>query len=127
MLVGAIVATAVGLAIHGPAGEVHADFGEELPSPWMLLGMVALLVGAFGPGLVGACLALAAVWSWRRLGRSSRFARAAWLLWVLGPLPVLLLPLSHLFSLNVEDSLNTSANQVGYLLTVTGPALFALL
>jgi hypothetical protein len=92
-----------------------------------LLGLVALLVGAFGPGLVGAGLALAAVWSWRRLGTSSRLARAAWVLWVLGPLPVLLLPLAHLFSLNPEDALRTSASQVRHLLTVMAPALFALL
>jgi hypothetical protein len=125
-LAGAIVATAVGLVVHGPTGEVRYEAGEW-PSPWLVLGLVALVVGAFGPGLVGAWLALAAVWSWRRLGTSSRFARAAWVLWVLGPLPVLLLPLAQLFSLNPEDSLRTSASQVRHLLTVTAPALFALL
>jgi hypothetical protein len=93
----------------------------------LLLGVVALAVGAFGPGLVGTCLALAAVWSWRRPGTSSRFARAAWVLWVLGPLPVLLLPVAYLFNLNVEDALKTSSHQVRYLLTVTAPAFFALL
>jgi hypothetical protein len=126
-LAAAIVATAVGLVLHGPMGEIRYAFGGEWPSPWLLLGLVALVVGAFGPGLVGACLALAAVWSWRRLGRSSRCARAAWVLWVLGPLPVLLLPLAHLFSLNPEDSLKTSATQVRHLLAVTAPAFFALL
>src|SRR5262245_14324214 len=108
-------------------GEVRWDFEGEWPSPWLLLGLVAVVAGAFVPGLAGACLALAAVWSWRRLGRSSRFARAAWLLWVLGPLPVLLLPLSHLFNLGLEDSARTSASQVRHILTVTAPAFFALL
>src|SRR5262245_38315612 len=112
MLAGAIVATAVGIVTQGPTGEFRADFGEEWPSPWMLLGLAALLVGAFGPGLVGSCLALAAVWSWRRLGTSSRFARAAWVLWVLGSLPVLLVPVAHLFRLSPEDSARTSAYQV---------------
>jgi hypothetical protein len=92
-----------------------------------LLGLVALVVGAFGPGLVGACLALVAIWSWRRLRTSSRLARAAWVLWVLGPLPVLLLPLAHLFNLSAEDSLKTSATQVRHLPTVLAPAFFALL
>ena len=54
-LTGAIVATAVGLVVHGPTGEIRYDFGGEWPSPWLLLGLVALVVGAFGPGLVGAC------------------------------------------------------------------------
>jgi hypothetical protein len=127
MLAGAILATAVGLVLHGPTGEFRVDWGGEWPSPWLLLGLAALLVGAFGPGLVGACLALAAVWSWRRLGKSSRLARATWVLWVLGPLPVLLLPVARLFDLNAEDSLKTSAHQVRHLLTVTAPAFFALL
>ena len=126
-LAGAIVATAVGLVVQGPTGEFRADFGGEWPSPWLLLGLVAVVVGSFGPGMVGAGLALAAVWSWRRLGTSSRFARAAWVLWVLGPLPVLLLPVSHLFNLNLEDSLKTSTTQVRHLFTVIAPALFALL
>jgi hypothetical protein len=103
------------------------DFEGEWPSPWLLLGLLAVVVFSFGPGLVGACLALAAVWSWRRLGTSSRLARVVWLLWVLGPLPVLLLPLAHLFKLNVEDSLRTSYTQVRHLLTVMAPALFGLL
>jgi hypothetical protein len=38
-----------------------------------------------------------------------------------------MLPVAYLFSLNLQDSLRTSANQVRYLLTVTAPALFALL
>jgi hypothetical protein len=126
MLVGAIVATAVGIGLHGVPGEFRVEF-EEWPSLWLLLGLVALVICAFGPGLGGAYLALAAVWSWRRLGTSSRLARAAWALWVLGPLPVLLLPLSYLFNLNVQDSLRTSAHNVGYILTVTTPALLALL
>jgi hypothetical protein len=53
VLVGAIVATAVGLVLHGPQGEVQYEFGGEWPSPWLLLGLAALVVGAFGPGLVG--------------------------------------------------------------------------
>ena len=126
-LAGAIVATAVGLVVQGPTGEFRADFGGEWPSPWLLLGLVALVVGFFGPGLVGACLALFAVWSWRRLRTSTRYARAAWVLWVLGPLPLLLLPMAHLFDLNLVDSLKTSATQIRYLLTVTAPAVFALL
>jgi hypothetical protein len=125
-LAGVIVATAVGFVVHGPAAEIRYEFEGGRPSPWLLLGLAAVVVGAFGPGLVGACLALAAVRSWRRLGTSSRYARAAWVLWVLGPLPVLLLPLPHLFGLNPRDSLKTSATQVRYLLTVTAPALFAL-
>jgi hypothetical protein len=48
-------------------------------------------------------------------------------LWVLGPLPVQILPLAHLFNLNAQDSLKTSAAQVRHLLTVTAPAFFALL
>jgi hypothetical protein len=126
-LAGAILATALGMVLHGPTGEIRVDFGGEWPSPWLLLGLAALVVGAFGPGLVGAWLALAAVWSWRRLGTSTRYARAAWVLWVLGPLPVLLLPLAHLSSLDPVDAAKTSANQVRYLLTVTAPAFFALL
>ena len=100
-LVGAIVATAVGIGLHGAPAEIRYDFEGGWPSPGLLLGLAALVVGAFGPGVGGACLGLAAVWSWRRLGTSSRLARAAWGLWVLGPLPVLLLPLSHLFNLGV--------------------------
>ncbi|HMF19140.1 MAG TPA: hypothetical protein VKE98_18165 [Gemmataceae bacterium] len=126
MLTGVIVATALGLLLHGPTGEVRAEF-DEWPSPWLLIGVLALAVCFYAPGLVGTCLALAAVWSWRRLRTSSRFARGAWVLWVLGPLPVLLLPLAYLFSLNPEDSLKTSASQVRYLLTITAPAFFALL
>jgi hypothetical protein len=126
-LAGALLATALGLVVHGPTAEVRYDSGEEWPSPWLVLGLVALVVGAFGPALVGWGLALAAVWSWRRLGTSSRLARAAWMLWVLGPLPVLLLPVAHLFSLNAEDALKTSTSQVRLLLTVIAPALFALL
>jgi hypothetical protein len=45
----------------------------------------------------------------------------------LGPLPVLVLPLAHLFHLNAEDALKTSTNQVRHLLTATAPAFFALL
>jgi hypothetical protein len=124
MLAGAIVATAGGLVLHGWPGEIRG-WGEA--TPWLLLGMVALAIGGFGPPLVGACLALAAVWSWRRLGTSSRYARVAWVLWVLGSLPVQLLPLAHLFNLSVQDALITSANQVRALFTVTAPAFFALL
>jgi hypothetical protein len=126
-LAGAIVATAVGIVVHGPTGEIRFETGGEWPSLWVLLGLAALVVGGFGPGLVGTYFALAAVWSWRRLGSSLRLARAAWVLWVLGPLPIMLLPLAHLFSLNPEDSLRTSASQVRHLLTVVAPALFALL
>jgi hypothetical protein len=126
-LAAALVATAVGLVIHGPTGEIRFETGKEWPSLWLLLGLVAVVVGALGPGLAGACFDLAAVWSWRRLGTSLRLARAAWILWVLGPLPVLLVPLAHLFGLDSEDSLRTSASQVRHLLTVIAPALFALL
>ncbi len=125
-LAGVILAIAAGIVLHGPQGEFRVEF-EEAPSVWLLLGVAALAVGVFAPGLVGSGLALFAVWSWRRLGRSIRYARAAWVVWVLGPLPVLLLPVAHLFHLNVEDALKTSANQVRYLLTVTAPAFFALL
>ena len=127
MLAGAIAATALGIGLHGVPGEVRIDFEGGWPSPWLVLGLVALVVGAFGPGLVGAWLALAAVWSWRRLGSSLRLARAAWVLWVLGPLPILLLPVAHLLHLSAADALKTSSHQVLYLLTVTAPAFFALL
>jgi hypothetical protein len=127
MLIGAIVATAVGIGLHGAPGEVRIDFEGEWPSTWPLLGLAAVMLCAFGPALAGASLGLAALWSWRRLDRSSQFARAAWALWVLGPLPVLLLPLSYLYDLKAEDALKTSARNVGYVLTVTTPALFALL
>jgi hypothetical protein len=126
-LAGVLFATAVGVVVHGPMGEVRYEFEGGRPSPWLWLGLAALVVGAFGPGLVGACLALAAVRSWRRLGTSSRYTRAAWVLWVLGTLPVLLVPLAQLFALDPQDSLKTSTTQVRYLLTVTAPALFALL
>lgn len=122
----ALVATAVGLALHGPVGEVRFDLAEW-PSPWVFLGVVAVVVGAFGPGLAGAGLALAAVVAWRRLGRSIRLARTAWLLWVLGPLPILLVPLSHLFHLGPDDALRTGTVQVRHLVTVTATGLFALL
>jgi hypothetical protein len=127
MLVCAIVATAVGLVLHGPTVEIRYESGGDQPSPWLVVGLVALTIGALGPGLMGICLGLAAVWRWRRLGRSIRLARAAWGLWVLGPLPILILPLAHLFHLDWEDSLHTSAHQIRYLLTVTAPAFFALL
>jgi hypothetical protein len=42
-------------------------------------------------------------------------------------LPVLLVPVAHLFGLDAAGSLKTSAHQVRYLLTVLAPALFALL
>lgn len=126
MLVGAIVATAVGYVLHGPTGEIRF-VADEPPSLWLLLGLGGLVAAALGPGLAGTCLALAAIRSWRRLRASSRYARAAWLLWVLGPLPILLLPVSHLFGLGLQDALRTSATQVRYLLSVVAPALFALL
>ncbi len=80
-----------------------------------------------GPTLVATGFALAALGSWRRLRRSSRLARWTWILWVLGPLPVLLLPIAHIFGLEGPDALKTSTNQARYILTVTAPALFALL
>jgi hypothetical protein len=126
-LIGAIVASAVGQLTHGPMGEIRYVTDGEQPSAWLLLGLAALVAAAFGPALVGTGLALAAIGSWRRLGRSSRYARAAWILWVLGPLPVLLLPVAHLFGLNTHDALRTSATQVRYLVAGIAPALFALL
>jgi hypothetical protein len=48
-------------------------------------------------------------------------------LWVLGPLPVLLIPVSYVFQLEGQAAVQTSTAQVVYLLTVTTPALFALL
>jgi hypothetical protein len=126
MLVGSIVATAVGMSLHSGPTEVHIVF-DEGPSAGLVLGVSALVILAFGPVLLGACLGLAAVWKWRRLGPSSRLTRVAWALWVLGPVPVLLLPLAQLFQLNEADTLKTAARNVGYILTVTTPALFALL
>jgi hypothetical protein len=127
MLVGAILATIVGVGLHGSPAEVRINLEGEWPSTWPLLGLAAIVVCTFGPALAGTCLGLAALWSWRRLGRSGRLVRAAWAFWVLGPLPVLLLPLSYLFNLSAQDALTTSARNVGYVLTVTTPALFALL
>lgn len=46
---------------------------------------------------------------------------------MLGPLPLLLVPVSHLFGLGLEDSLKTSAIQIRQLLAVLAPALLALL
>ena len=126
-LIGVIVASAVGQLTHGPMGEIRYVTDGEQPSAWLLLGLAALVAAAFGPALVGTGLALSAIGSWRRLGRSSRYARAAWILWVLGPLPVLLLPVAHLFGLNTHDALRTSATQVRYLVAGIAPALFALL
>ena len=34
-LAGAVVATALGIALHGPMGEIRLDFGDEWPSPWL--------------------------------------------------------------------------------------------
>lgn len=127
MLAGALAATAVGLATHGATWEIHYEFGEKRPSLWVTLGLVMLLVCTLGPGMVATGFALCALGSWRRLRRSSRLARWAWILWVLGPLPVLLLPISHILGLEGEDALKTSTNQAAYILTVTAPALFALL
>jgi hypothetical protein len=127
MLVGAIVATALGNVLHGSSTEIHIDLEGEQPAALLVLGLVGLVIAAVAPALVGSCFALAAAWYWRRLGRSSRLARAAWVIWVLGPLPVLLLPLSHLFHLNAHDSLKTSTKSIEYIFTVTAPALFALL
>jgi hypothetical protein len=108
-------------------GEIRYVTDGEQPSAWLLLGLAALVVASFGPPLVGTGLALAAAGSWRRLGRSSRYTRAAWILWVLGPLPVLLLPVAHLLDLDARDALKTSATQVRYLAAGIAPALFALL
>jgi hypothetical protein len=126
-LIGVIVASAVGSLTHGPVGEIRYVTDGEPPSAWLLLGLTVLVAAAFGPALVGTGLELAAIGSWRRLGRSSRYTRAAWIFWVLGPLPVLLLPVAHLFDLNARDALRTSATQVRYLVAGTAPALFALL
>lgn len=126
-LAGAMLATVVGLAAQGPSGEVRLEFGEDWPPLGLLLGAAAVVVCYFGPVLAGTCAALAAVWTWRRLQTSSRLVRAAWVLWVLGPLPVMLLPLAHFFDLNMEDSVRTRAGQIQHLLTITAPALFALL
>ncbi len=127
MLWGAVAAAAVGVATHGAAVNFHVDFGGERPSPWLVLGVAALAVGYLGPGLAAGGLAVAAAGTWRRPGRSSRLARAAWVAGVLGPVPVLLLPVSMLLGLDPPDALRTSASQVRYLLTVTAPSLFALL
>jgi hypothetical protein len=126
-LAGVIVATVMGMVAHGPTGEFRLLLDEGWPSPWLLLGIVALVVAAFGPVLVGSGLALAAVWSWRRVGASCRYTRAAWVLWALGPLPLMLVPLGHVFGLEPVDSLRTSTHQVRHVLTVIAPALFALL
>jgi hypothetical protein len=99
----------------------------EWPSPLLSFGLVLLAIGAFGPGLAAACFAVAALATWRTPRTSSRLARFAWVFWVVAPLPILLLPLSYLFSLNSSDAARTSASQVRHLLTVTAPALFGLL
>ncbi|MBL8794641.1 MAG: hypothetical protein JNM56_12110 [Planctomycetia bacterium] len=126
-LAGSLLASAVGLYVQGPTGEFRADFEGEWPSIWLLLGLAAILIGAVGPPLAGSGLALAAIWKWRRLRTSSRLTRAAWVMWVLGPMPLLLVPISHLMGLNLTDSLRTSAHQVRHLITVTAPAFLALL
>jgi hypothetical protein len=113
--------------VQGPGFELHWEFGDETPSPWLVLGLVAVVIGALGPGVLGGGLALAAVWTWRRLGTSSRYARVAWVMWVLGPLPLLLTPVARLFDLDMADTLKTSSTQVRQLITVTAPAFLALL
>ena len=128
MLVLALLATVVGLITHGPTGEVRYETSDDEPLPTgIVLGLVAVAICAVGPGIAGTILVAVALGTWRRLRPSNRMARTAWILWVLGPLPVMILPISHIFELVGEDAIITSANQVLYLLTVTAPALFALL
>ncbi|MCE9561974.1 MAG: hypothetical protein K8U57_07960 [Planctomycetes bacterium] len=121
------MSTAVGTVTHATTSEIRIEAAEQVVSVWVVLAVVTLIVCAIGSGLVGTGFALGALGSWRRLGRSSRLTRWAWILWVLGPLPVLLMPISHVFRLEGQDALQTSTTQVVYLLTVTVPALFALL
>ncbi len=127
LLVGTLAATVVGFAIHSQAVEMHVDFAGESPSLAVWLVLATLVICALIQGLVGTGLAVAALGSWRRLRRSSKLARWTWILWVLGPLPVLLLPVSHILKLEGPDALKTSTNQALYLMTVTVPALFAIL
>lgn len=86
-LAAALVGVAVGFAALAPTVEYRVEFGDGPVSTWLVLGAVSLAVGSLGPLLVGFGLALAALGS-RRLGRSCRLARWAWVVWVLGPLPV---------------------------------------
>lgn len=127
VLASALVASVVAVVIHGPTGELTLHLDGEWLTPWRVIGLVALIGFAFGPQIVAAVVALAAVISWRKLHRSNRLARWSWIAWVIGPLPVLLLPLAALFDLNEADALRTSATQVKHLLLVTAPALFAVL
>jgi hypothetical protein len=123
----ALAAAAIALAIHGPAGVIPLHVEGEWPSTLLTAGFVAMAIGAFGPGLAAACFTVAAIATWHALRTSGRMARFAWVFWVVAPLPILLLPLSYLFSLNIPDAARTSASQVRHLLTVTAPALFGLL
>jgi hypothetical protein len=127
MLLATVVAALVGMVTHGTRLNFRVDFGDEQPSTLLVLGVVALSIGFLGPGLAAGGLAVAAAWTWRRPRRSSRLARAAWAIGVIGPVPVLLLPVSLLLGLEPADALRTSTNQIRYLLTITAPALFALL
>ncbi len=127
LLASALVATVLGAIAHGTTWEFRFDFGNERPSPWLVLILVLFAICAFAPGLVGSGLAVAALAKWRRLRSSCRLSRYAWMVWVLGPLPVLLLPVSHLFRLDESDAIRTSTNQIRSLITVTAPAVFALL
>lgn len=126
MLAAALVATALGVVAHGTTAEIRLDFGGERPSPWLIVVLVLFTVGALAPGVIGAGFALAALGRWRRLGPSCRLARVAWIVWVLGPLPVLLLPASTIFRLDEADALKTSTSQARHLILVTAPAIFAL-
>ncbi len=127
MLVAALVATVVGHASHGATAEFRVEFEGGRPSLWLVLQLLVLAAGSFGPSLVGAVLVLTAIGAWRQLGVSCRLARWGWIVWVLGPLPILLLPVSNIFGLDAGDALKTSVGQVRHLLTVTAPAFFALL
>lgn len=126
-LAAAILATAAGIFLHAQVIDGRYDPDEQRTSIWMVLGVLLILLCAVGSGVGGTSLTVAALSYWRRLGRSKRLARIAWMLWVLGPLPILLLPISHLLHLKGEDALKASTTMVLYLLTVTVPSLFALL
>jgi hypothetical protein len=134
-LLGVALMTVASFALHAPTVKIIIELddpGEAAngsPShPWaMLVGLVILFVYYLVMALAGFVLVVAATWFWARLPRSRRLARAAWLVGFLGPLPVFLLPMTHLLDLHGMDAARTAAGQIHAILTVTIPPLLALL
>src|SRR5262245_55175314 len=81
--------------------------GDEGPSSRLLAGLAALVLYSLLMALASFGLLLAAAWRWDRPPRSRTLARLAWAAGFLGPLPVLLLPMSHLLGLHGADAVRT--------------------